>query len=174
MLTTDELPAPRPFPVRRRTSSRLALERAVASRDRYRWNRPSGALSAGMGVLATTGAVGAYMAFAPVSDTSRVRCYTTTNLGSDDDYQGTDAAIANSDPDSSSPVEVTDPVGLCASLWRSGVLVADQGQPGAPAAGTRTVPELVACTLPDGVAAVFPGGAGTCERVGLPSTTSLP
>lgn len=173
MMTTSELPAPRPFPVSRRTSSRLALERAVA-RPRRHWRRSGVTLGAGAVVLATTGAAGAYLAFAPASDTSRVRCYTTANFGSDGDYQGTDAAIANSEPGTSDPVDVTDAVGLCGALWRAGVLVAGQGQPSEPISGSRPVPELVACTLPNGVAAVFPGGAGTCERAGLPSTTSSP
>jgi hypothetical protein len=64
-----------------------------------------------------------------------------------------------------------DPLEACAIIWRddswSGVDLTDQ----TPGDGTATVPDLVACELPDGSAAVLPrDGAAVedfCEALGL-------
>jgi hypothetical protein len=44
----------------------------------------------------------------------------------------------------------------------------------APSPGAdNPVPPLVACVMPDGTAAVFPGTRASCVTLGLPDATSL-
>jgi hypothetical protein len=71
-----------------------------------------------------------------------------------------------------SHAQVRDALGLCAALYRQGFLrVGGQGiDSRADGRADHMVPRLVVCTMPDGTAAVFPGGEATCDKLGLPST----
>jgi hypothetical protein len=108
---------------------------------------------------------------APVTNTSRARCYTSVRPAFTGAYGliGTTVTLTKLDGKSE---RVTDALGICAVLWRQGLL-----RPGEPGLGPRIgshhpVPSLVACVLPDGVAAVFPGRPHTCARLSLPREIS--
>jgi hypothetical protein len=106
----------------------------------------------------------------PAAPTGMVRCYSLDRT-SVDSHQYTDTSMA-----AAAGTSATDPSGTvtaaieaCSALWQIGLV-----QPGAivPEAAasqtTHTVPDLVACVLPGGQAAVFPGDTQTCHRLGLP------
>jgi hypothetical protein len=110
---------------------------------------------------------------APVTNTSRARCYTSTRPAFTGAYGliGTTVTLTKLDGASE---RVTDALGVCTVLWRQGLL-----RPGEPGLGPRIgshhpVPPLVACVLPDGVAAVFPGRSRTCARLRLPRARPRP
>lgn len=162
-------PAPRPFPEHRRAARKHELQRAVARPTRPAWRRRTVLLSAGIALVATTAAGSAtYIALAPANDQSRARCFATAALGGDN-QPVQEVAIANSNPGSSEPVKVTDPIEQCAVLWRSGVIGNRVGPD--ELATDLQVPQLVACVLINGTAGVFPGPVGTCQRLGLPTLT---
>jgi len=66
----------------------------------------------------------------------------------------------------------TDPVVTCGDMWRMG-LIGQEELPVDPNAANFDVPDLVGCTLPNGIAAGFPRGASTfdnrdfCNELGL-------
>jgi hypothetical protein len=113
------------------------------------------------------GAAVGYVAWAPARDQDQIRCYTSPTLqGGDDDFLGTTAVQAI--PSGGGPTKVS-PIDICAMLWENGILRSGEKVVGAgPLLTNQPVPQLVACTLDNGIAAVFPGDAGTCERLGLP------
>lgn len=134
---------------------------------------PRKAKMAGVGVVAAvvlgSGAGFAYsqISSAPVTDHTQARCYTTTAAGvNGDDFPGTTVAVA----DGSS---VSDALTACADLWRQGVLRAGGSNAQAPDPdGTFPVPQLTACVLDNGQAAIVPGTAGTCHSLGLVPETA--
>lgn len=76
--------------------------------------------------------------------------------------------------DPSNPDFVIDPIEACGVVWRNDSwTVVSNGDPNDPNDGTAPIPPLVACTLPDGQAAVFPregntaSGTDFCEALGL-------
>jgi hypothetical protein len=111
----------------------------------------------------------------PVIDHSTARCYTRADLGSGGSFPGTTVSVATRRPAAGGVAaagEVADALSACAALWRQGFLTL--GSPSIatppPGAADATVPVLVSCTLSDGTAAVFPGDADTCLRLGLAPT----
>ncbi len=138
-----------------------------------RWPR-TGLAVLGAGALVTATAAGAFVVHRvaePASDTSTVRCYSVASLGDDSSFKGTEASQVNSG-DQTAPPPPPDPVELCGSLWRAGIVRAgaDNGQ--SMDGGVYPVPTLTACTLESGIAAVFPGNETTCEQLGLPRLAS--
>ena len=101
-----------------------------------------------------------------VTEHGTARCYTTaTYQPGAKRFPGTTVAMADS---AAAGGAVNDAAGICAELWRAGILQA--GAPGPsrnPSAASYPVPQLVQCVLPNGSAAVFPGGTGLCARFGL-------
>lgn len=174
MLQTEEPPAPRALPPEHREAMReMLVEHARARLPWWRRHTRGAAVGAGaMALVLAGGAASAYVAFKPASDTHSVYCYSVASLDGGEQSRTRLAQASASSPGSSASEAspVTKPVAACASLWRQGVLVKDSDlRP--DAAGTRSehqVPPLVACTLDEGVAAVFPGGPQTCEELGLP------
>ncbi|MCU1678454.1 MAG: hypothetical protein JWM93_3212 [Frankiales bacterium] len=162
-----DLPARRLFPPERAPFVRDLLEREAANSrtNRRGWKSPGVLLSIGTAVVLSAGAAAAYVAFAPATDHSRVRCYTVPAAGGRDTFFGTDAGVANSADGSVAAIAALD---LCGALWRSGVIAAGRAQADLPEPGLHPVPPLVACRLPDGVAAVFPGTAELCAQLGFP------
>ena len=83
-------------------------------------------------------------------------------------------ASTSSDSSASSDsgtVAIDDPVAACSQAWQDGLLTSGGTHVVRPNSATAAkVPTLVACTLHEGVAAVFPGDPLTCERLGLPQT----
>jgi hypothetical protein len=94
------------------------------------------------------------------------RCYSGISTDYGDDFPGTTVAVASSP--GSTPADVPPQlVQACAAVWRAGILQLNQSQVGGAPAGTYPVPPLVACVLPSGQAAVFPGQPDTCDGLGL-------
>ncbi len=169
-----DLPPERDLPADRAQVRRTMLEEYVrthsegttVSRHGNRWM--IGLLAA---VLVVVTGAATYRALAPAKITDQVRCYTVASLrGGDDSFFGTTAAQATA---ADGTKHESPPIEVCALLWRAGVLQEGRKQvtgPG-PSAGTYPVPPLVACTLDNGIAAVFPGGDRTCTELGLPRLT---
>lgn len=164
----DDLAVPPPrtlAPAEKARQGRLLGELIAAEPVRRRIRRPVLAIGVATLAVATTGAgVAAYVASAPVTDHSVVHCF--TSLGTRDRDLGTDTNYLS---------ESHDAVETCANLWRAGVLQLGKAQAqvqAIPSSGPLSqdlpAPLLVACTL-HGEAAVFPGDAGTCRRLGLPT-----
>jgi hypothetical protein len=102
----------------------------------------------------------------PVTDRSSARCYTVSELGSGETFSGTTIHALGLP---GSLAQVDNAIATCSDLWRGGFLVS--GKPTMqrpPPDSVYPVPHLVACTLPDGRAAVFPGSEDTCAQLGLP------
>lgn len=159
-----EIPASRPLPPAARAAQRQLLEEWITTKHASRRWAPR-TLAAGIAavVLLSGGAATAYVAFAPATDRSKVRCYSEASIGSDTDYHGTEAGVP------SSAGGVDDPIALCAAIWRAGIIRVGSYHADGPASEPQPVPPLVACALQNGVAAVFPGDAQTCRRLGLPA-----
>lgn len=118
--------------------------------------------------IATTGAaVGAQLiGSSSVTNKHTALCYSSVSTDTSSNFPGTTIAEAGT---ATSSGAVTDAAAVCAALWRAGIL-----QPGVagvvnrPSSQHYRVPALAACVLADGRAAIFPGPAGTCQRLGLP------
>jgi hypothetical protein len=157
------------LPQRRRQAARAQLEEVVrqsARPGRKRGRRAnwlmSGAIVFCVTVVACTAAV---VAFERVTNKTQARCYSVDQPSRR--YIG--IGMANSTP---TPGQVRNARAVCASLFRGGFLTAGvEGIDPHPAGGQHPVPPLVVCVLPDGAAAVFPGGPRTCARLSLPSAT---
>ena len=147
----------------RRTAGRWPRRRVVA-----RW----AVIGVGASALLVVGTAGAYVAFKPatVPIADGTRCYSRASLeGGDRGFWGTTAAQAF--PAGGGERAAVGAVEVCASLWRQGVLRLNTKQVGFEDTANgvdHTVPPLVACTLDNGMAAVFPGDEQTCARLGLP------
>lgn len=176
MNNLDELPPPRGLPSHRRLAARRQLE-AIAAGGPIRGARGRlrtiGALAAAA-VLGSAVAAIAYATFQPVTDRGSARCYTAATLAGGPNFDGTTIAAAGTP---GTPAQADDALGVCGDLWRQGFLTAgakgiQRPAPSAVATNNFTVPPLVACTMPSGIAAVFPGNAATCARLGLPAATT--
>jgi hypothetical protein len=176
-MTIDYLPPPRELPDARIQELRAELELFVASDlaasrrspRRSWWARRSVIISSILGVaVVASGGTALAMALikpAPVTDKGVARCYSVATYHSGNKFPGTTIVEATS---AAGPGRVLAAVDTCSALWRAGIL-----QPGVktavnrPTQSTYPVPALVGCTLPGGAAAVFPGDAQTCTRLGL-------
>jgi hypothetical protein len=146
------------------------------------WNRHEAGFLAVLSVAVIAGCVVGGTAFFKTRDAidrGSARCYTVLSVGSGTNFTGTTIAAPGR---LGSAEQVQSALGGCAALWRQGFLIQGatvQHSPhGVQNAGAGRVPELVACTLPDGTAAIFPTeGAFTCGKLGLaspPSRTATP
>jgi hypothetical protein len=170
------VPAARPLPRHARAAVRRLLEEVVSEQGgpgpagrRQRWlprRFSRGMVLLVVGVTALGGGVaGALEAVKPAAEKRVVRCYSEPALGTGAEFPGVTVARGNGP----GPVPIHDALRTCAELWRQGVIVAGVRSPAAPVTeGDSRVPRLAACTLATGVAAVFPGDADTCRRLGLP------
>lgn len=172
-MTVDYLPPPRKLPEQRVAELRAELESFARTHPlgkRRRWRRRS--VIGGVGALVVVAAGGgtalavALLHPRPVTDHSVARCYTVAAYEPHGPFPGT--SIAQASADASQAVRVANALDVCAAMWRAGIL-----QPGAPRPIVHAgqpfypVPALVGCTLPNGVAAVFPGAPDTCQRLGV-------
>jgi hypothetical protein len=163
--------APPALPARKRAAARRELERIVTrSRRRHRWQRPwFAALTGGVVLLGSSAAV-TYAHFQAVTNKTDARCYTVAATTGPDHYT---TIAAPGEP--GSPGRVEHARSACADLWRQGFLSA--GAPGIArprnSSVRHRVPALVVCTMSNGTAAVFPGQAGTCAKLGM-ATASNP
>ena len=164
----DELPAPRSLPAHRRHAALSQLEAIVADHgSRRRWTRAPVIVPVVVAIVLSTAAASvAFLRFQPVTDKSTARCYTVASLGGGDRFSGTTISPAGTP---GSAAQVDNALGVCADLWRQGFLRLGTTSIQRPAPNTTNeVPSLVACTLSNGTAGVFPGDAGTCAKLGLP------
>ncbi|HUZ56540.1 MAG TPA: hypothetical protein VMU94_28945 [Streptosporangiaceae bacterium] len=153
------------LPARRRRAARQQLEQVVARSARSRARRHPAVIVAATAivVLSSTGAAGV-VAYEAVANRIQARCFTVDDVTSHDftliaqaSKPLTDAVVRNAR-------------GTCEALFRIGVL--RKGHPPGRLArrpGHHRVPRLVVCVWPDQTAAVFPGGQGTCAKLGLPA-----
>ena len=158
----ERMPA---LPARRRRAARLQLEEVVRRSARTPRRRPPVVIAAAIAiVLISTGAAAfAVATSAPVTNKQVARCFTVADKSG---YSNT-AAVADKP---GTQGQVKNARALCAWLYRKGYLKKGAKQfIRHPKRGTHPVPHLVTCTWRDGSAAVFPGGRGTCARLGLPA-----
>jgi hypothetical protein len=167
MLNLGRVPAARSLPPGPREALRTLLEEVVSTtprRRRWWFSRSMVLVVTGTAVLGGAAAAGALVAARPATDKKVVRCYSVAVLEGGN-FAG--VTVARGGDPGAIPIE--DALATCAELWRQGVVVAGVASAQDPGIGVDApVPELAACTLESGVAAVFPGDAGTCGRLGLP------
>jgi hypothetical protein len=175
-MTVDYLPPARELPAERIDELRAELELFVASelmesrrRRRGWWSRRGTIIGAGIGIVAI-GSGGTALALslikpAPVTDTSVARCYSVVTRDTGTTFPGTTIAEPSSTEGAG---RVLAAVETCSAVWRAGILqLGVRTAVNRPTNSQYPVPALVGCTLPDGIAAVFPGDAQTCEQLGL-------
>jgi hypothetical protein len=155
----ERMPA---LPARRRAAARQQLEELVARSGRSRGRRSPVLIVAVIAVIVlSTGAAGV-AAYRAITIQAVGRCFTVDSVTSRD---FTTLAAAGRPL---TKAAAQDARAACSALFReglvepgTGVLVPDRT--GIP----HSVPPLVVCVWRDGSAAVFPGKAGTCARLGL-------
>jgi hypothetical protein len=138
------------------------------------WNRHEAAFLAALSVVVIAGSVVGGAAFFKTRDAvdrGSARCYTVMSVGSGTNFTGTTIAAPGR---LGSAEQVQSALAGCAALWRQGFLTHGATVQHPPQAvenaGAGHVPKLVACTLPDGTAAIFPTqGAFACGKLGLAS-----
>lgn len=173
MIDVDDVPTGA-VPLRRAEAEKKLLRELAASTEPQSVRRRRVLVVGASAAVALGGAsaAAAYTVLAPERATERdsARCYTQVSSDTGDGFPGTTIAIAQSveAPEQDVPPKA---VQVCADLWRQGFLT--EAGPTAPPDGgppsDRPVPQLVACVLPSGQTAVFPGDAQTCSELGLPS-----
>jgi hypothetical protein len=137
-----------------------AIAELIAAPPRRRVRRMALAIGTGTVLVATVGAgAAAYFSEAPTVHSS-VSCYTSAGTSAQD--LGTQTNYRAADQDA---------VAICAALWEIGDLHLGVTGPTPPSTAAEPsgvpAPPLVACVL-HGEAAVFPGDATTCQKLGLP------
>jgi hypothetical protein len=112
-----------------------------------------------------TAAAYAYLHPRAVTDKGSARCYSEAVYVPGAKFAGTTVASGVGE---GSTGTIQDALDTCASVWQVGALRAGAPRGTPPVAGaTYSVPALVGCTLPGGMAAVFPGPPETCNELGL-------
>jgi hypothetical protein len=171
-MSVQYLPQTRDLPSERIDTMRAELEAFVAREQRARpWWRKRRNVTGGFVValiVATgggTAAAYAYLHPRAVTAKGSARCYSEAVYVPGAKFAGTTIASGVGD---GSKGTVEDALDTCASLWQVGGLRAGAPRGTPPVAGaTYSVPALVGCTLPGGMAAVFPGPPDTCDQLGL-------
>lgn len=166
MTMLDEIPD-FPIPQARRDAMRRELAAMVSKRERPR--RPF--VAAGVILIAAGAISAAAYAYTPhsasVTDRGEARCYSEVSLNDGNDY--TTVAQASTGK-STRPAAIDNAISTCSALWSQGFLTAGakgiNRQPDTSA--SHHVPQLTACVLPNGIAAVFPGPSSTCQSLSLP------
>ena len=167
---TSETPAETPNATEPRRFPVLASRgrRQQTTRRRLRTGIVAGVAAAGM-LGGGVAAAATWLAPRPVTNRSIARCYSVTSTAGGSHFPGSYIAAAGP---AGSATAANSALQGCALLWRNGFLI-----PGAPRAlhlpggnlPQHRVPPLVVCTLPGGIAGVFPAqGPSTCQHLGLP------
>lgn len=173
-MTRYDPPPVRPLSPGRRDAMRQQLERLIAAGAARRQGRKPVLIATGAAALVlgtSAGAIVYVQQSRPVTNKSEARCYTEASLAGGDQFHGTTIAEAGVP---GSKAQVANAVSVCAVLWRQGFLLPGaRGVARQPNTKARhRVPPLVACVMPDGTAAVFPGNSRTCASLGLPRATN--
>ena len=99
----------------------------------------------------------------------QARCYSEPSTDFGPSFPGTSAAVAQPAGSSATSTDVADQaLEVCGAVWRQGLLRYGSPNAGGDGIPDHPVPSLVACVLPSGEAAVFPGDRSTCGALGLP------
>jgi hypothetical protein len=168
-MTVFSPPPPPPMDEARQAAMRRQLVAMATGRAPSR--RPL-LLAGGAAVVAIATSAGAY-AFvshsATVTDKSEARCYTEASLTGGNDF----TTVAELAP-GRGRAQVDDAISVCSDLWRQGFLAlgATHIAQRPDTSVNHQVPQLTACVLSDGTAAVFPGPPSTCEALSLPNADS--
>lgn len=131
--------------------------------------RRAGFLAALLALAISGGTAAAVTLLSPQNPTVRAtgRCYARASSNFTSTFPGGSVSVL--EPNGTGLTDVPSQIiSACAALWRQGAI----GQPSPGPDSTRPpadfhVPPLVACVLPDGEAAVFPGQKTTCIRLGI-------
>jgi hypothetical protein len=160
----------------RRADMRTLLQAAVREARPVRSRRIRYALTgAGAAVLVAGGGAVAYSSLsssAPVVDRASARCYSIASYHAGNNFPGTTVSSASA-AGQSGQSQVANALDVCTDLWRQGFLQLGVASVTAhpDTAVAHPVPPLAACVLPDGRAAIFPGGPTTCAHLGLAAAT---
>lgn len=169
-----------PVPRRRREADTALLAELVRSSStvpaarRHRVHLPRRVLFIGgllAGLLAGGGVAAAVVALQPQAPAVRdiARCYSEVSTDFSTSFPGTEVAIATQPGGTQSTDVPSQVVSLCGAIWRVGF--PSHGSTSVSTGQNNPVPALVACVLPSGEAAVFPGDSSTCAKLGLPDMT---
>ena len=162
----EQLPPTRRLPTARRYAARRQLEELVSRRRAPGRQRR---FILGIVIFAVVGSAATGITLlrsSPVTDRTTARCYTTAAVGSGETFSGTTIGVLGA-PGSTGQVD--NAIANCSDLWRQGFLLQGKSGMQRPSPNTSNpVPPLVACTLPSGIAGVFPGDQSTCTQLGLP------
>jgi hypothetical protein len=164
-----EVPAARELPSARRVAERSQLVAVAARPARSFATRPLALAAGGLALASVTGAAVAILGADEATNRREVRCHTTVEVARGVDFAGTGVELRE-------PLQlgagqraeaIREAVGLCADLWRQGVL--RLGEPNAlgPTGQVEEVPPLTPCLTEDGVAAVFPTNRDVCTSLGM-------
>jgi hypothetical protein len=126
------------------------------------------------GIITAGGVAAAVVTLRPQNPSVRdtARCYSKVSTNFSSSFPGGEVGIAqqlNPATNASVPTNTDVPsqvISLCATMWSWGFSKPGIGAP--RTSENNPVPSLVACVLPSGEAAVFPGNAATCTKLGLP------
>lgn len=124
--------------------------------------------AAGVGV-GTAAAFGAFSA--PPTDRSVAYCFTTADLHDPTNHEDVTVALPPGQKKLTEHDAAASAIEICADAWKQGRYSATDPKitiPPKPLPWTYPVPPLVACILPSGQVAVFPGTEATCTTLGLP------
>lgn len=153
---------------------RSRLLGAVAQQRTPRFSRARktavAAIAAGGLAVALTGGAIAVVQATQEQISYSVQCYDAASINANFTTVATPTATDNVTGEESR--DATNPVTTCGDIWRMG-LIGQEAAPADPNAANFPVPELVGCTLSNGVGAGFPRGDSTatseefCRDLGL-------
>jgi hypothetical protein len=173
MIDLTDVPPTRPLPSRRRAADQELLRDVVLAehgnapaRRRRRGVTLATATVIGVTVIGGVAAATVFLTPQPATDRTVARCYSTISSNFGEDFPGTSMANASS-PGQVAPEVPPVAVQNCAAAWRAGAVTTPGTHAVPNSAGEYPVPPLVACVLPSGEAAVFPGPPSTCADLGL-------
>ena len=143
----------------------LAVTPELAHRGGTSWRTRTVIVGTTSVLVAGAGVATAAVVLAPEHPTVTItgRCYSEPSKDTSDKFPGTTAASATG-RDGWTPDLVSNLVDDCAAVWRAGAFKTTAGAQ-ADANGDYPVPQLTACVLPAGEAAVFPNT--DCAELGF-------
>lgn len=142
---------------------------SVTSRTNRISRRRASFLAVVLALAISGGTAAAVTLLSPQNPTVRAsgRCYARVSSNFARTFPGGSVSVL--EPNRSDTADVPSQIiSACAALWRQGAI----GQPSQGPDSSRSsqefpVPPLVACVLPNGEAAVFPGSENICIRLGI-------
>jgi hypothetical protein len=164
-------------PRRREADKMLLRELVTCSSATQRKRRPRPRLTKRLIVITAliTTVVGTSTAAAAIVLTSQnptvtdqARCYSEVSTNFSASFPGWSVAVAGLEGQTTQPDVPQQMLSACAAAWSNGAAQPGFNSPTFPHDQQFPVPSLVACVLPSGEAAAFPGNSQTCAQLGLP------